>query len=89
MGYHDGDGESLEPTAYAIRCRYHGIVYLTPECYKEQMMRANDVWRCPHFCMEPEDIKDMTIGVCGASAEFQDDIYEDVMFDIQEQQESR
>lgn len=79
MGYFEGDGESLEPTPWAVYCDQHGIVYLTEACYIQQMCRPDDIWRCPHFCASPDDIQAHRIGVCGAPAWFQDDIYEAAM----------
>lgn len=54
-------GASAEPTPYAVKCREHGIVYLTEREYYVQLCAADSLWLCPH---------------CGESAAFQDDIFE-------------
>ena len=83
--------ESPTPTPYAVRCtRGHGLVYLTPDEYDRQMSMMADVWRCPHFVGPEEAEKDTDrhnrglIGICGAPAHFQDDIYEDAMERVQQ-----
>lgn len=57
------NGESSTPTAYAVNCPEHGIVYLTDEEYSQQMNDADARWECPR-------------ALCGRVAEFNDTIYE-------------
>lgn len=60
--------ESAVKTAYAVRCMYHGLVYLTYDEYVKQMENPNDLWRCPRFIPDK--------GYCGSPSEFDDDNYE-------------
>lgn len=49
---HDEDGMLLggacfcDDCSYQILCPEHGAVRLSPESYRRQLERANDVWRC-------------------------------------------
>ena len=52
---------SSVPTPYAVRCYYHGKVYLTSEEYNFQMNRPDRLWECP---------------TCRDNAEWDDDNYE-------------
>lgn len=52
---------SKTPTPYAVRCRIHGQVFLTPAEYDYQMDNPDALWMCP---------------ICGHAASFDDDNYE-------------
>lgn len=45
------NGESLEPTPYAIRCENNcnngELIYLTSDEYDRQMKNPHDFWKCP------------------------------------------
>lgn len=58
-------GVSLTPTAFAVRCLAHGVVYLTDSEYDRQMDNPDAKWACP---------------ICGRCAEWDDGIYERAMF---------
>jgi hypothetical protein len=61
--------ESEKPTPYAVicsgdpypQCNDGKPIYLTDACYRVQMMRPDDRWKCPR---------------CGGLAEFDDDTFE-------------
>lgn len=36
------------PTPWRLRCPTHGFVFLTEEQYSAQMLKPNNVWKCPH-----------------------------------------
>ena len=54
-------------TPYMVHCVEHGGVYLSREEYRQQLIRANDTWRCP---------------MCGRSASWDDDNYEEMMEEL-------
>jgi hypothetical protein len=61
----------MATSPYNVICPLHGQVPLTYDQYIQQMMRPDDVWRCPHM---GEDERGM--GPCGCPSEFDDDAYE-------------
>lgn len=49
------------PTPWAVICFRHGKVYLTANEYENQMLQADDCWRCP---------------LCGHVSAFDDENYD-------------
>ena len=78
--------ESTVPTPWAVRCPYHGVVYLTENSYIAQLSRPDSYWECPHFVTPEEAEKEPNpnlsnwasrmIGYCGVPSLWQDDIYQ-------------
>jgi hypothetical protein len=56
--------ESHAPTPFAVRCPYHGLVYLQREEYDRQMDDPDARWVCPRTG-------------CGREASWDDDNYEE------------
>jgi hypothetical protein len=54
---------SERPTSgpYAVKCRNHGLVFLTVKEYTHQLLDADSFWVCP---------------ICGAISDWDDDNYE-------------
>ncbi len=71
MGVSILDGESSEPTRFAVLCPVHGRVYLRREEYDRQMNKPDARWECPRMDSDPE-----RFGLCGAESEFDDAIYD-------------
>lgn len=63
------EGESIEPTAFAVVCPAHGLIYLTEHEYNRQMYRSDSKWECPHWEREPP-------GICGRISNFSDEVFE-------------
>ncbi len=49
-------------TPWAVTCFNHGKVFLSQRQDRSQLLRSNDLWRCPH---------------CGETAPWDDDNYDD------------
>lgn len=61
--------ESPSPTAYAVRCKEHGMVFLTVKAYVAQLQRPDSQWECPRL--------DADTGMhCGAVSAWDDVNYE-------------
>lgn len=69
--------QDREKTAWRVRCPHHGPVFLTEEEYTIQMRNPDCRWKCPAFAEgNPKDFNDVSPGVCGAQAGWDDDWYE-------------
>lgn len=65
------DGESSQPTRYAVLCDVHGRVYLTEAEYRRQLDRSDSRWVCPRMDADPK-----RFGLCGAESEFDDETWD-------------
>ncbi len=69
--------ESSQPTAWAVLCPEHGRVFLTEAEYTRQLHRPDASWKCPRYVFSAEDVRNGTIGPCGAPSSFDDLTYEE------------